>query len=343
MTGQAIRSSLLLTRQQLIRTAVGGAGLLASPFVSRRGARGAEPITLKFALTDTARSPIQVIADRFAELVDRNSKGAVKIQSYPLGTIGTAANVMSGIKTGVIDLMTLTTGWVGASVPTVQLVDLPFLFRDAVSAEKLLDGPIGQKLFDAMPAKGMLGLVWGCYGWQEVQTVDRPVHEPGDLKGLKIRVQPGQIFSAAFTAVGATPVLIDISEAYIGLSQGVINGYELPLAAVLSTKLYEVSKYVALVNEVYNALPLIANKNKFEALDNANQTAIRDAAHEVLPFWRDLIAKSHESAKTTLQQHGQQVNDVDGEAFRSAMQPVYAQFRDIIGPDLVDQTMKALA
>jgi TRAP-type C4-dicarboxylate transport system substrate-binding protein len=176
-----------------------------------------------------------------------------------------------------------------------------------------------------------------------VQTVDRPVHEPGDLKGLKIRVQPGQIFSAAFTAVGATPVLIDISEAYIGLSQGVINGYELPLAAVLSTKLYEVSKYVALVNEVYNALPLIANKNKFEALDNANQTAIRDAAHEVLPFWRDLIAKSHESAKTTLQQHGQQVNDVDGEAFRSAMQPVYAQFRDIIGPDLVDQTMKALA
>lgn len=78
-------------------------------------------------------------------------------------------------------------------------------------------------------------------------------------------------------------MLIDISEAYIGLSQGVINGYELPLAAVLFTKLYEVSKYVALVNEVYNALPLIANKSKFEALDNANQIAIRDAAYEVLP------------------------------------------------------------
>ena len=335
------KPALSISRKQFLRAAAAGAGLLATPFIFRAGARGAAPITLKLASIDTPQSPNQKIAERFAELVAQKSNGAIKIQTYAVGQLGTLQNIVTGLQTGVIDFSTMTAGFLESYYPHMQLVDLPFLFRDAGTAEKLLDGPVGQKMFADMPAKGMLGLAWGTYGWREVETIDRRVREPADLKGMKIRVQPGPVFSATFQAVGAIPVFLDITELYIGLSQRTVSGYELPLGATLASKLYEVSKFIGLTNHVYNAMPLIASKDRFEALDKNNQTVIRDAAAELLPWWRSLIVQTTADAKATLLKNGQTIDETNYEAFHKEMVPVYAKFRDSIGGELLDQAIKA--
>jgi TRAP-type transport system periplasmic protein len=250
-------------------------------------------------------------------------------------------NIVSGMQTGIVDMAFHTTGFLESFFPRVQVLDLPFLFRDAKTAEGLLDGPIGQQLLADMPAKGIYGFVWGHYGWRETETASQPIREPADLKGLKIRIQPGAVYAASFRACGAVPVVMDLSEVYIGLSQKTVAAVELPFVGVVSSKLYEVTKYVGLTNHVYNAGALMASKVKFDRLDAAYQKAIREAASEIQPLWRATVAQKTEEGRQFCASKGMQIDATNFTAFHAAMTPVYDEFRDRIGADLVQQVLKA--
>jgi tripartite ATP-independent transporter DctP family solute receptor len=274
---------------------------------------------------------------RFAELVKERTGGSVEVRVYPVGQLGTMANVISGLSTGIVDLAMETTGFLESYFSRIQVLDLPFLFEDASSAERLLDGPIGQDLLNDMPAKGIYGLTWGHYAWRESETNVRPLKTPADFKGLKIRVQPGAVFAAMFKAIDAVPVVLDLSELYIALSQGTVNGYELPFLAVISTKLVEVTKYVGLTNHVYNAGALMASKVRLDALSPKEQEVIRETAKELKPFWRQLFAEKSQEDRKICEKSGLVIDEIDYPAFKKAMQPVYVEFRDKIGPEFMDR------
>lgn len=328
-----------LTRKQFLGAAAAG---LMAPSIWRSDRAWAQgSVILKLAHPDTNLHPIQQVAMQFAEMVAKKTDGAVKIQVYAGGQLGSEVNIVSGMTTGIVDMAFHTTGFLESFFPRVQVLDLPFLFKDASTAEHLLDGPIGQSLLGDMPAKGIYGFVWGHYGWRETETNTHPIREPGDLKGIKIRIQPGAVFAASFKACGAVPVVMDISEVYIGMSQKTVGGFELPFLAVVSSKLYEVTKYVGLTNHVYNAGALMASKLRFDKLEASHQKAIREAATEIQPIWRTTIARKSEEDRKICEDKGLQVDQTNYQAFHGAMTPVYEEFRDKIGADLVDKVMKA--
>src|SRR5258708_4964123 len=171
----------------------------------------------------------------------------------------------------------------------------------------------------------------------------QPVREPSDLKGVKIRIQPGAVFSASFRACGAIPVVMDLSEVYIGISQKTVGGVELPVLSIVSSKIYEGTKFAGLTNHVYNAGALMASKVKFDRLEAAHRNAIRDAAAEIQPLWRATVAEKTQEGRAFCAQKGMQIDDTNFAAFRAAMAPVYDEFRDKIGAELVSQVMKAVA
>jgi len=171
---------------------------------------------------------------------------------------------------------------------------------------------------------------------------NQPVREPADLKGVKIRIQPGAVFAASFRACGAIPVVMDLSEVYIGISQKTVGGVELPFLAIVSSKIYEVTKFAGLTNHVYNAGALMASKVKFDRLEAAHRNAIREAAAEIQSIWRATVAEKTQEGRAFCAQKGMQIDDTNFAAFRAAMAPVYDEFRDKIGADLVSQVMKAV-
>src|SRR5215468_11081733 len=310
-----------ITRKQFLASAAGfGVAMPAIWQSDRAFAQGA--VTLKLGHPDTPLHPTQTVATKFSEMVAAKTGGAVRIQVFSGGQLGSEVNIVSGMQTGI--------------------VDMAFLFRDAKTAETLLDGPIGQALLGDMPAKGIYGFVWGHYGWRETETASQPVREPSDLKGLKIRIQPGAVFAASFRACGAIPVVMDLSEVYIGISQKTVGGVELPFLAIVSSKIYEVTKFAGLTNHVYNAGALMASKVKFDRLEAGHQRAIREAAAEIQPVWRATVAQKSEEGRALCAQKGMQIDDTNFAAFRAAMTPVYDEFRDKIGADLVRQVMKAV-
>ena len=335
--------TLSVTRKGFLTAAAALAAGVAMPAVwrpDRAHAQGA--VTLRLGHPDTALHPNHTVATKFAELVAAKTNGAVRIQVFSGGQFGSEVNIVSGMQTGIVDMALHTTGFLESFFPRVQVLDLPFLFRDARTAETLLDGPIGQGLLADMPAKGIYGLAWGHYGWRETETANQRVRTPADLKGLKIRIQPGAVYAASFRACGAIPVVMDLSEVYIGIAQKTVGGVELPFLAIVASKLFEVTKFAGLTNHVYNAGALMASKVKFDRLEAAHRQAIRDAAAEIQPFWRETVAAKTEEGRAFCAQKGMQIDTADFAAFQAAMAPVYDEFRDKIGAGLVGQVLKAV-
>lgn len=338
-----------ITRHQFLRAAtrftagaaVAGSSLAAPSVwrVDRAWAQGT--VTLKLGHPDTGLHPTHAVATQFAERVATKTNGAVKIQVFDGGQLGSETNLVAGMQTGIVDLAFHTSGFLESFFPHVEVLDLPFLFKDEKTAETLLDGPIGQQLLEEMPAKGIYGFVWGHYGWRETETASQPVRVPADLKGVKIRIQPGAVFAASFKAVGAIPVVMDLSEVYIGVSQKTVGGVELPFIAAASSKIYEVVKYVGLTNHVYNAGAIMASKVKFDTLGADNQKAVREAAHEIQPIWRKTVAEKTGESRKLCEAKGLTVTETDYAAFHKAMSPVYDEFRDKIGAELVHKVLTA--
>lgn len=339
-----IAKTRTFSRRRVLRSA-GTVGAAASIAGLSRGvalSKNLDPITMSLGQPDTVQHPDQKVGEKFAALVSEKTNGAIKIKVYGGGQLGSEVNLVSGLQTGIIDFSMQTTGFLEQFYPQMQVLDLPFLFKSRKVAEDLLDGPIGKNLLNLMPAKGVYGLTWGWFGWREVETNNHPVHVPADLKNVKIRIQPGAVFAAAFKAIGAVPTAMDVSEVYLALSQGTISAVELPpVAVVADSKLYEVTKYLSLTNHDYNAGPLMASKVKIDKLSKKHRDAIREAAHEIQPIWRDAIASGTKHAYSFVESKGMKVNKTDYHAFVKATASVYPQFKDKIGVKLYNEVLNA--
>jgi len=326
------------SRRSLIKSAATAA--LATPFVAREGFAQAQVLKLTFA--DTRNHPLFQVLQRFAETVKSKSNGALEVQVYGTGELGSQANILTGMQTGIIDLCAHTSGYIDTLFPKFQVLDLPFLFPDTATAEKVLDGPVGQQLLDMMPTKGIYGLSYGVWAWRVTSTINRKAPKPEDIKGLKIRVQPGPIFAATFRALGANPIAIDYSEIYLALSQHTIDAVETPVIALPSAKHYEVVNTVNLTNYCYNAGVMLASKRKFDALAAPLKEALRASCTELTKDWRKAMVDKTTETTAFLKEKGLTFVDVDREAYRKATQSVYKDFRDVIGADLVDAVTKQI-
>ena len=328
------------SRRNLLKFgALGGTSTLV-PGAIRSALAQSPAVTLKLTYTDTPAHPAAKAMERFAENVKKRTSGAVEIQVFSVGQLGSQTNILTGLQTGIIDFCAHASGFVETLLPRWQVVDLPFIFPDSAAAERVLDGPVGKQLLDMMPEKGIYGLAWGHWGWRTIDTVSRKMPSPADVKGIKIRVPPGPVFSATWRTLGANPVSIDLTEVFLALSQKTIDAVDIPIIALPSTKLYEVVKTVNVSHHQYNVGVLMVGKRKFDSLLPAYQEAIRAAGSDLSVDWRRSVAEGTDAATKFITEKGLTITQVDREAYRKATEPVYAELRNVIGGDLIDAVVK---
>jgi|KBSSwiStaDraftv2_1062776.scaffolds.fasta_scaffold56550_3 tripartite ATP-independent transporter DctP family solute receptor len=317
------RSNNTISRRNFIAGVGAGAVLGLQPGL----ARAADPVTLKFATNDTTADASYTIAQRFGADIAKRTNDKYRVQVFVGGALGSGVNVVSSLQTGIIDCAIVTTGFLASFVPSVQVVDLPFLFKDRATAERILDGDVGRKIFADMDSRNIVGLAWGWYGWRQVETREKAVTGPDDLRGLKMRIQPSPVFAAMLKAVGAIPIVMDGSEVYLALSQKTIDGVEFPLPTVVTFKMYEVNKFLALTNHVYNAGALLVSKARWSQMTPADREAFQAAATAVRTDWRNEIATNSDNAAKFCKEHGMTITDTNFKAFQAKMEPVYTEFK----------------
>jgi tripartite ATP-independent transporter DctP family solute receptor len=304
-------------------------------------ASGQGATTLKLAHPDSNLHPNQKMAEAFAARVNERTNGAVKIEVFGGGQLGSSASIATGVVTGTVDLVYHTAGFLSSIFPMMQILDLPFLFRDTAVGEKVLDGEIGRTIFASVEPKNVYGLAWSTNGWRVMETTKKPIRTPDDLSGMKVRIQQSPVFVAMFKAFNAQPISLDISEMYLALTQNTVDGYEFPLISMVATKLHEVTKFVSETNHVYNAMALLGSKLKLDRLDPAHRDILREEAARFGNDTRRSTMEASMAAKKTCRDASIQFNAVYYAPFRQKVDPVYAQFRSSLGEQLVDKILKA--
>ncbi|MBI2562808.1 MAG: DctP family TRAP transporter solute-binding subunit, partial [candidate division NC10 bacterium] len=275
---------------------------------------------------------------RYADLVKERTNGRVAIQIHHSRQLGDERQVVEGLQLGTIHLTVTSTGPLGGLVPEMNVVDLPFLFRDGEHAYKVLDGEIGRGLLNKFDAVGIKGLAFWENGFRHITTSKKPVREPADMKGLKIRVMENKVHQAAFRQLGSDATPMAWGEVFTSLQQGLLDAQENPIPIIYTFKLNEVQKYVALTGHVYSPAPLLMSKKSWNRMPPDIQRIMFDTALEVARYQRGLIREQEQKQIGELKAKGMTVvENPDRAAFREAMKPVFEQFQGQFGKDLVQR------
>ncbi|MGL1834918.1 TRAP transporter substrate-binding protein [Rhodocyclaceae bacterium SMB388] len=263
---------------------------------------------------------------KFAELVEQKSGGRIKVDVGGSAQYGDDVESLTNMRLGTLAFSANSQGATSNVVPEIAVIGLPFLFRDLNHAYGVVDGVVGEKIDEAAQTKGLVVLSLWDNGIRHTSNSRRPITQPEDLAGIKVRTPPDPMTLEIFTALGANPGPLAFSELYIALQQGVFDGQENPLMNIYSSKLYEVQKYISLTGHKYETTPLIASKRIWDQLSKDDQQAILEAAVEAGAMNRQMSLASDVELREKLTAAGVEINEVDQTAFIEKTKPVYEKW-----------------
>ena len=295
---------------------------------------------LASVLPDT--HPVHKALVTFADKVKEKTKGDVVITVYPAGQLGQEKDYIEGAKLGSIEVTKVSSAPLGQFSKSLQVVSLPFIWKNLEHQHKVLGGEIGKKLMAELEKNGFKGLAFFDAGFRNVTTRERAIRVPDDLKGLKIRVMKSEPLIETINAFGATAVPMGQSEVYVALQQKVIDGWENNEPTVIAFNMQEVAPYFSYTRHVSIPDILIMSKQAFDSVSAAIQKAIMDAAQETIPVQQKLWADYVGEAVTQLKAKGMKFNEVDNIAdFQSKAKPVYKKYESTVGAELIQAIVNA--
>jgi TRAP-type transport system periplasmic protein len=315
------------------RSLLAGAAALGPALIVRR-ARAAEYTFAQYhnqAATGTLHK--NLTAMWAAVLAETN--GRVEITVYPENNKlpGGDPDALKMLIAGEIQFFTLMGGIIGTVVPVAEAQQLPFAFKSATEAHKAIDGPLGQYIGEEMAAKGMYLFPVAGFdnGMRQVASVSRPVANPSDFAGMKIRVPPGQMMLDTFGAFGAQPVTTSANQIYDALKTGRVDAQENPLAILEGFRLYELVKYVSLTNHMWSGFNAMANLTTWKALPDDVKGVIERNFTKYVRAQRQDQAALNASLRDEFEKRGLVFNEVDQAAFRAKLPGVYTIWKQKLG------------
>ncbi len=322
--------------------ALPGAALAAALIL---GLGSADAKTLKFGWVtpDAPADPYAITAREFKKNLEAATGGALEVQLYPNRQLGDEKEILEGIRFGTIDAGVITNAVVANVEKTLQVNDLPFLYSGTEQAHAILDGELGQELLKLLEPKGLIGLRFCEGGFRNMINNVRPVAEPEDVKGVKYRVMQNPVYIGMFSSLGGNAVPMAWGEVFPAVQQGALDGLEIPLMVINSTKMYEVTKYLSLTNHTYSALLLLISKRTYDKLTPEQQEAVREAGKATCDEQRKQNAANEAKTIEELKAKGMEINTIkDAAAFRAMVKPVYDEFRPNIGDKRLDAFLAAV-
>ena len=250
-------SRVSFNRRTLLRAGAGMAGILATgraPAFAQ-----AQPKKLVFAHINAIPELAAVAFDWMAKEATAQSKGALDVQFFGKTLIPQELEIMNAVKSGSV-AMGSPAGAAATVFPEMGALLVPYLVKDYASAYAMLNGRIGDKLSKQIEDNYKLKvLCYFDYGFRHFWTSKKPIVEPKDLRGLKIRVQQAKIFGDTINGLGGNAVPMAFGEVITAAKQGVIDGGDLPIVNMKALKIYEVSKYASLTYHNYGPTNAVMN------------------------------------------------------------------------------------
>ncbi|NUZ05809.1 TRAP transporter substrate-binding protein [Piscinibacter koreensis] len=291
--------------------------------------------TIRFGHLNNPDHPTSMGVKKFAEIVAAKSGGKLTVKEFPSSQLGNELQQQSALQGGVQEMFVASTTSLTGIVKEFGLFDFPFLFSNARQADAMVDGPLGKMITAKLPEKGIVVLGAFDLGFRNVTNSKRPITKGEDLEGLKLRVIPNPVFLDTFKTFKANPIPMPFAELYNALESKAVDGQENPYTVILSSKFYEVNKFVSGTNHVYALNPVQVSKRFWDRLSPAEQKILQDAAIEAQNYQRTVSRELAGKALTELRAKGMVFNELapaEVARMRKEVQPIYEKFGSSYDP-----------
>lgn len=314
-------------------------------FFSDMGLAKNSEFVIKVANDLSATHPESVcLKDVFKKQIEAKSGGRIKVELYPNSQLGGTREMVEAVQMGNLEMTTPATSVLAGFEKRMQILDLPFLFKSKEAAFGALDGKLGDEISKMLLPQGFVVLGFFENGYRHISNNRKPIKTPADLKGLKIRTMENPMHIAYFKALGANPTPMNFGEVYTALQQKTIDGQENPVAIVYDNKFYEVQKYYSLTGHLFSVTVLLANVDFMNKLPTDLKAIVSEASRNFCLANRKMVTEQEQDTINKIKATGMQVNELSEKQkkpFMDAAMPIYKQFEDIIGKDLMQIAINA--
>lgn len=298
-----------------------------------------DKIIIKFSHVTSADSPKGKAAEFFKKLAAERTNGRVQVEVYPNSQLYKDKEELEALELGSVQMLAPAFGKFGPmGLKEFEVLDLPFLFDDIKSAQKITQGPIGRSLLEKLSQRGAAGLAFWDNAFRQF-TANKPLRRTEDFFGLKMRIQSSKVIDAQIRALGASPQVMGFGEIYQALQTGVIDGQDNPFTNIYTQKFYEIQKVVTVSSHGYHGYVLIANKAFWDGLPKDIRIAMDQVVIETTKYFNDTAQKDEIQALENIRKTGKvevvTLTPEERQALKTATLPVYESMKQRVGADLL--------
>jgi C4-dicarboxylate-binding protein DctP len=304
----------------------------------------AAPIVVKFSHVVAENTPKGQAALKFKELAEKKLPGKVEIQVFPSSQLFGDAKEMEALLLNDVQIIAPSLSKFDRYTKKIQVFDLPFLFKDANAALKFENSKEGKALLKSMESKGLIGLNYWANGMRHF-SANKDFRLPSELKGLKFRIQPSDVYEAMIKALNASGQKMAFAEVYQALQTGVVDGQENSFSNIYSQKFHEVQKTIVETNHGILDYMVVVNAKWWNGLPKDVQKGLSEAMAEATKFNNDIAKQKNDDARKAIEASGKakivKLTSAQLEEWKKAMAPVYKQFEADVGADLIKAAQAA--
>jgi C4-dicarboxylate-binding protein DctP len=318
---------------------------LAAGIMLAGPAFAADPITIKFSHVVAENTPKGQMAEKFKELVEQSSVGdQVEVEIYPNSQLYGDDQVLEAMLLGDVQLAAPSLSKFQKYTDQLQVFDLPFLFEDMAAVERFQNSATGKQLLTSMQDKGLIGLGYQHNGLKQL-SASEPLRVPEDAAGKKFRIQTSDVLQAQFEAIDAAPLKKPFSEVFILLQTGAIDGQENTYSNIYSQNFYEVQPYITESNHGVIDYMVVTSDRFWNGLPDDVRPVLEKAMQEALAYGNSIAAQENKEAKQAIVDSGKseiiELTPEQRQQWVDAMKPVWKEFADEIGQDVIDAAQAA--
>ncbi len=308
------------------------------------GATAQGPIIIKFSHVVAVDTPKGKGAEKFKQLAEERTKGRVKVEVYPNSTLYKDGEEIDALQLGSVQMLAPSVAKFGPmGVREFEVFDLPYIFDDFGELHKVTEGAVGKLLFQKLDSKGIVGLAYWDNGFKDF-SANKPLKLPGDVRGLKMRIQSSKVLDAEIRALGGIPQVMAFSEVYQALQTGVVDGTENPPSNFYTQKMNEVQKYLTLSDHGVIEYAVIANKKFWDGLPADIRTILEGAMKDATKYANDIAKEENDKALAAVKATGKTeiltLSPDAKAAWKKALLPVHREMESRVGKDIIQEVYK---
>lgn len=308
--------------------------------------RAAAGTTIRLSHVVAPDTPKGLTLERFRALVEARSGQRLRVQIYPQGQLYGDQDEMQALQLGAIDMVAPSLSKFGPiGFPEFELFDLPFLFDSVADVRRLTQGPVGQRLLDRLGRQRLLGLGFFDNGFKHM-SANRPLLEPADFVGLRMRVQASRVIAQQMRTLGANPVTLPFSETRRALESGVVDGTENPVSNFWTQNMQAVQKDLSLTQHGYLGYAVVTHQRFWLNLPGADRALVQQALREALDYGNSIADAHNDKALAALRASGavriHTPSVAQRQRFKAAVMPVQADLARRIDPTWLNAVREAL-